>query len=117
MRIVNEKGKKLRINGSLKSVVIMTFIILIIMIALPIIFLKESRNTSNMSSSGFKLNDENIVKSSGLFFPEGGKVKLYRREKNTVEELDLEEYIKGVVASEMPANFDEEALKAQGHII
>ena len=48
MRIVNEKGKKLRINGSLKSVVIMTFIILIIMIALPIIFLKESRNTSNM---------------------------------------------------------------------
>ena len=27
MRIVNEKGKKLRINGSLKSVVIMTFII------------------------------------------------------------------------------------------
>ena len=34
MRIVNEKGKKLRINGSLKSVVIMTFIILIIMIAL-----------------------------------------------------------------------------------
>ena len=113
MRIVNEKGKKLRINGSLKSVVIMTFIILIIMIALPIIFLKESRNTSNMSSSGFKLNDENIVKSSGLFFPEGGKVKLYRREKNTVEELDLEEYIKGVVASEMPANFDEEALKAQ----
>lgn len=32
---------------------------------------------------------------------------------NTVKEIDFEEYIKGVVSAEMPANFESEALKAQ----
>jgi len=31
----------------------------------------------------------------------------------SVEYLDLEEYVVGVVAGEMPASFEEEALKAQ----
>lgn len=83
------------------------------MISLPIMFLNSSKNGNNMSSSGFKLTDSTVIKNSGLSFMNNEKVKIYRREKNTVEELDLEEYIKGVVASEMPANFDEEALKAQ----
>ena len=82
------------------------------MILLPVIFLHDNSDSSN-SLSVFNLNDENIVKASGLSFPIDGKVKLYRRERNIVEELDMEEYIKGVVASEMPANFEEEALKAQ----
>ena len=33
--------------------------------------------------------------------------------KKTVESLPLEEYVVGVVASEMPADFETEALKAQ----
>lgn len=32
---------------------------------------------------------------------------------NTIKEIDFEEYIKGVVSAEMPANFESEALKAQ----
>lgn len=40
-------------------------------------------------------------------------VKLYRHENDKVEEMDLEEYLEGVVAAEMPASFDIEALKAQ----
>ena len=41
------------------------------------------------------------------------KIKVYNRTKEEVEELDLEEYVKGVVAAEMPAAFHIEALKAQ----
>jgi len=41
----------------------------------------------------------------------GKNIKLLTN--NTVKEIDFEEYIKGVVSAEMPANFEEEALKAQ----
>lgn len=40
-------------------------------------------------------------------------VRLYRCESGRVLNLELEEYLKGVVAAEMPANFQPEALKAQ----
>lgn len=113
MRIVNEGFKRFKINELLKITFIMTFIILFIMISLPIMFLNSNKSDNNMSSSGFKLNDSTVIKNSGLSVMNNEKVSIYRRDKNTVEDLDLEEYIKGVVASEMPANFDEEALKAQ----
>lgn len=41
------------------------------------------------------------------------KIKLYNPYTDKVEEIDLEEYVKGVVAAEMPAEFHIEALKAQ----
>lgn len=40
-------------------------------------------------------------------------VKVYDPHKGETEELDIEEYVVGVVAAEMPAEFHEEALKAQ----
>src|SRR5690554_1008196 len=40
-------------------------------------------------------------------------VSVYRSEKEVIEEVPFEEYIVGVVAREMPASFEIEALKAQ----
>lgn len=40
-------------------------------------------------------------------------VPVYRSQAGNIEEIPLEEYIVGVVASEMPADFELEALKAQ----
>ncbi|CAK7011047.1 stage II sporulation protein D [Tissierella sp.] len=40
-------------------------------------------------------------------------IKLYNPYSNSVEEIDIESYVKGVVAAEMPAEFHIEALKAQ----
>lgn len=40
-------------------------------------------------------------------------VAVYRANKDVIENIPLEEYVVGVVASEMPAEFEEEALKAQ----
>lgn len=44
---------------------------------------------------------------------ENAKIKVYRSKTKIIEEMDMEEYIKGVVAAEMPAEFNIEALKAQ----
>lgn len=43
----------------------------------------------------------------------GVEVAVYRFAKSKIEKLGLEDYLVGVVASEMPADFQEEALKAQ----
>ncbi len=40
-------------------------------------------------------------------------INLLRKEKNKIERISLEEYVIGVVAAEMPAEFNLEALKAQ----
>ncbi len=50
-----------------------------------------------------------IVKSD-LAVP---KINMYNNTTGEVSELDVEEYVKGVVAAEMPAEFHIEALKAQ----
>lgn len=46
-----------------------------------------------------------------IFIPE--EIDIYRTESGEVETLPFEEYIKGVVSSEMPSTFHIEALKAQ----
>src|SRR5471030_587009 len=109
MKIINVKATNIKFSNNIKIITIMTIIIFTILIILPLVFL----NTSKDSLDVFNLNNKNITKSSEIVFPINGKVKLYHKEKDNVEELDLEEYIIGVVASEMPASFDEEALKAQ----
>jgi stage II sporulation protein D len=40
-------------------------------------------------------------------------VAVYRQKQDSIEDIPLEEYVVGVVASEMPADFEVEALKAQ----
>lgn len=40
-------------------------------------------------------------------------IKLLHKETSQIEELNIDEYLYGVVSSEMPANFETEALKAQ----
>ena len=45
--------------------------------------------------------------------PQGLIVHLYLEDEKRINALDLEEYVRGVVAAEMPANFQLEALKAQ----
>ena len=56
---------------------------------------------------------ENVKKVSSESPTSSIEVAVYRTSKQAVEKLPLEEYVKGVVASEMPAEFAKEALKAQ----
>lgn len=53
--------------------------------------------------------------ASNLYSPQSPviNISVYRSEKGEIESVALEEYICGVVASEMPADFELEAIKAQ----
>lgn len=48
-----------------------------------------------------------------ILTPDSHTVKVYFHQSDTVEEMDFEEYIVHVLAAEMPASFESEALKAQ----
>lgn len=65
-----------------------------------------------------------VVRSTTLFTPSQSQknrldksetvlINVYIADQNRNAEMDLEDYIKGVVAAEMPAEFELEALKAQ----
>ena len=59
------------------------------------------------------------IKTSNIKVGESAKkeivttIKLYNLYTETVDQIDIEEYVKGVVIGEMPMSFDIEALKAQ----
>ena len=58
-----------------------------------------------------KVDDNNIEGSKPI--EASRKIKLLHKETQEVEEVDLEEYLCHVVSAEMPADYEEEALKAQ----
>lgn len=88
-----------------------TLIIMAFLIIVPIIIIKtpfEGFNPFNLSDNSIKYK-----KGEGIFIKGDATVRLYNTETTKIEEIELEEYIAGVVAAEMPANFESEALKAQ----
>lgn len=91
------------------------FLLLFIMVLAGVIFkymqISNKTNMEKLESKRFVL-DENSIKIK-KFNVQVGKVKVYLTKEKRIVELDLEEYIAGVVCKEMPANFELEALKAQ----
>lgn len=53
------------------------------------------------------------VKPEGKAEKAQTKIKVYIKSEDRVEEMPLESYVKGVVAAEMPIDYEPEALKAQ----
>ena len=59
-------------------------------------------------------NSEEIVNQQQQYdYQKYKTIKLLHQENGQVEELNIDEYLYGVVSSEMPANYEIEALKAQ----
>lgn len=104
------KKIKLKIYTEAINIIIMTIVIVLVLCILPVLFLK---NDTKAELFDIDLNNITKDKKAAIEFPEDGKVNLYLKEENKVVQLDLEEYITGVVASEVPADFNDEALKAQ----
>lgn len=57
--------------------------------------------------------DTASTKTEAIEPPENATIEVFRTKKGVIEETDFEDYIIGVIASEMPADFSLEALKAQ----
>jgi stage II sporulation protein D len=102
----------------MKKFGIYTVIVLIITIFVPSIIVKSFKFTTN----GEKIDKDHklpkIVKpvedaDSHGEYDFDGEIVVYDTRNQQVHNMPLEEYVKGVVAAEMPAEFHIEALKAQ----
>lgn len=70
-------------------------LVIVIFLSIVLVSIRSSNNTSF-------LNDNNDI-----------NIKVKDTKKDSIDTIELEEYIIGVVSAEMPASFNEEALKAQ----
>ena len=57
------------------------------------------------------IKNESVIKYA--LMPKINKVKVFMAKENTIKEVNIEDYVTGVVASEMPVGFEIEAIKAQ----
>ena len=76
-----------------KKILLFSFLIIFIPFIIVTIFIRSDEITFNFSSNSV--------------------VRVYRQETDTIENVPIEEYVVGVLAGEMPVEFEIEALKAQ----
>jgi len=79
-------------------------LMIVIVVLLPMTIVRGCGSSSPPKQAPPK---ESVVRKKEV------KIKVYNASLDKLQEMDLEEYIKGVVAAEMPASFSLEAIKAQ----
>ncbi|MDF2545670.1 MAG: spoIID [Anaerosolibacter sp.] len=84
----------------MRSILMLLASVLVTIIIIPMVLI------SSCDISGPEIEKEQIVENSQM-------VKVYINKTKEIVEMDLEEYVKGVISGEMPASFEMEALKAQ----
>jgi len=110
---------RIYINTMKKVTIYILFLILLVFL-IPIFFTKKNKIQNNeynslrsIESNKSTENNNGNINQENYDYKEYNKVKLLHNDTNKIEELDLDTYLLGVVSSEMPANFEIEALKAQ----
>lgn len=92
---------------------ILIFIILFLIPIATISFLAKLKKNELYSNVKSKTETQEKVKENKTEESLSSPIKINVLVNNTKTEMNLEEYIVGVLAGEMPATFEEEALKAQ----
>lgn len=91
----------------MKKLIIYILCVVFLCFLIPILFTKNLKN--NLVSKTEEIGSVETTYDYGKY----NKVKLLHTKTEEIEEIDLDTYLYGVVSSEMPANFEMEALKAQ----
>jgi stage II sporulation protein D len=110
-------GKRMRrvfIAVHLKNILLLicVFIIFLVITSVLIVGLEDNRNFNKDKNPAIKSEvNEGVIKNDLL--PKISKVNVIISKENIIKEISLEDYVIGVVAAEMPAEFGIEALKAQ----
>lgn len=104
----------------MKKVILLFIIFLILIFIIPTVF---SQKAVQSSARAEILEDEvqdnqaenkaQEISKENYDYKEYSTIKLLHTSYNSVQELPLDEYLLGVVSSEMPATFEQEALNAQ----
>ena len=97
------------INRKILESAIFIVTIIVSIVFIPILFgFLSSSSMAESNNKVEKVKNKKLVDVVNL-----KEVEVYISKENKVEKVPLEEYVLSVVSSEMPANFHEEALKAQ----
>lgn len=95
----------------MRKIILAILIFVLLSFFIPIIFSQKFNNTTQVNVENIdNKNNPQIVEYD---YEQYGKVKLLHTNTNQIEELNIDEYLYGVVSAEMPADFELEALKAQ----
>ena len=93
----------------MKKYLLYILLFLIICFGIPVVFTNIPKQVNKNTIK----NEQNNQVAVKYDYKEYNTVKLLHKSTNNIKELELDEYLYGVVSSEMPANFEKEALKAQ----
>lgn len=93
----------------MRRILLCILIFILLCFAIPILFTKGK--VTNVAKQ-VEENKVNITQSD-YNYKNYQKIKLLHISTNEIEEINLDEYLYGVVSAEMPASFEKEALKAQ----
>ncbi|MCA0151527.1 stage II sporulation protein D [Rossellomorea vietnamensis] len=93
----------------LKPVVIIFSIFISIIFLVPTLLVLPFSSDKDTANLDEKLKNQPSVEE----LADSVEVAVYRSSQDLIEKLPLEQYVVGVVAGEMPADFEKEALKAQ----
>ena len=94
----------------MKKFIIYFIGVIIIIFLIPIMCTSKDKETSANVNN---IVEEEKILENNYDYKEYEKIKLLHTKDNSIEEINLDEYLYGVVSAEMPASFEEEALKAQ----
>ena len=89
----------------MKKILVITLIIASIMLLIPLSVIGADKSISVVNIQKTQTSLDAAEQKSTF--------RVFDKEKNTIYEMSTEDYIFGVVAAEMPALFESEALKAQ----
>ena len=92
----------------MKKLLLYFIFIILVIFCMPIIFTNQFEMQETTSDSLEGENQEEMFD-----YGEFNTIKLLHSETNSVEEVNLDQYLYNVVSAEMPANYEIEALKAQ----
>ena len=103
----------------MKKIILYIFLFVLICFTLPIIFtgrhsnLQVAEDINEKESKIENVQNENKDEQLNYNYKEYSTVKLLHAKTGEIKEIPIDEYLYGVVSSEMPASFEKEALKAQ----
>lgn len=89
----------------MKKIFLKIALIIIIAFMIPILFTKKFKQIDTVS--------DNIEEKEPFDYGKFSNIRLLHSDTGEVENLNLDNYLYGVVAAEMPASYEVEALKAQ----
>lgn len=96
----------------MKKILIILAFIVSMLIVIPLLVLGGVGSGINIS--GIINNIPSIIGSkTAAASSKSETIKVFIQSSNKIEEMSVEDYVKGVVSAEMPVNFNIEALKAQ----